>query len=58
MNEDIRRFAKVREINSKAREARAEVAVDTVMLRDDNHILKRVFEAKLEEKRSRGRQRL
>ena len=53
----IRRFAKIASISDKMREARLRW-LGYVMKRDEDNILKSVYQARVEGTRSRGRQRL
>ena len=56
-NDDIRRFMKVKKITDRAREARLRW-YGHVMRREQDNILKRVWLAPVEGRRSRGRQRI
>ena len=56
-NEDIRRFAKIASISDKVREARLRW-LRHVMRRYEGSILKSVYQARVDRRRSRGRQRL
>ena len=57
MNEDIRRFLKIKCITDRAREARLRW-YGHVMRRDQENILRRVWFTPVEGRRSRGRQRI